>query len=221
MDRRQAQGIRSRRRLATRLLAALAATIGLLPGAALAGQVVINEVPIGRVDLTVAGLEGVVFEKCNSVKIDAQGIHIDCPGYDLKAAAPQTTTGSTAAPVEADVITRKYFVVTEQKEPGGAQFDIDLYVNSKWIRRFRNTDDPTVLEITKYLKPGKNKLLFSAVKNREGGRVTASPTVFHRILVGEGDSSRGNVVIDNPVAEFKASAAQTDNFVEEREVVAR
>lgn len=204
----------------TALGAALLALVA--PALALAAQVVINGVPIGKIDLTVQGLEGIVFEKCSSVKIESTGdVKIDCPGYDLQAAIPQTAP-TVAAPVPVPgVITKRYWLVTEQKDRGSTQFDIDLYVNSKWIKRFKSDDEQIVLEITKHLTPGRNKLLFAATKNLVAPRRSESPAVFYRIVVGEGEVGGGNVMIDNPLIDLRRTAAETENVTEERELLAR
>jgi len=192
-------------------------------GTAHAAQLVVNGVPIGRVDLTVQGLEGITFEKCTSVKIESGGdVRVDCPGYDLQAAAP--APGADARKVPDAVpgrISRRYWVVTEQSQKGATQFDIDLYVNSKWIKRFKSDDDPVVLEITKNLLPGRNRLLFAATKNLGAGRRSTSAQAFFRVVVGEGEVGGQNVLIDNPLVEVRRTAAETENVTEEREVVGR
>jgi hypothetical protein len=202
------------------LATALAFALALAPALALAGQVVINGVPIGRVDITVQGLEGITFEKCASVKIEASGeIRIDCPGYDLQSAIP--LTASTGVPVQPARITKRYWLVTEQREKGATQFDVDLYVNSKWIKRFKNDDDQVVLEITKHLVPGKNRVLFAATKNLSVPRRSESPQNFYRIVIGEGEISGGNVMIDTPLIDLRRTAAELENVTEEREILAR
>jgi hypothetical protein len=198
----------------------------LVPGAAAAAQLIVNNVPIGKVDLTVAGIEGITFEKCSSVKIEAGGdVRIDCPGYDLQSAAPAAQAASTTAtPAPAAVpgrVTKRFWVVTEQSQKGMTQYDIDLYVNSKWVKRFKNDDESVVLEITKHLLPGKNRLLFAATKNVGESRRSTSPAAFYRIVVGEGDVGGQSVLIDNPLVEIRRTAAETDNLTEEREVLGR
>lgn len=185
-------------------------------------QLVINEVTIGKVNLVVEGLQGVTFEKCASVKVDDEGhVRVHCPGYDLKAAVPADASMTQAADAAPEKITKRYWLATEQTEPGGAQFDIDLYVNSKWIKRFRSDDEQAVLDITENLRPGKNKLLFAATKNLQGGRRSVSPEVYFRVVVGEGEKGGGNVMIDRPLVDLRRTAAEAQNISEEREIFAR
>lgn len=204
-----------------RPVVALFAMLAILPALAFAAQLVVNGVPIGKVDITVAGLEGITFEKCTYVKVEQGGdVKIECPGYDLQA------SGNAPAPVPDKPIipgriTRKYWIVTEQTEPGATQFDVDMYVNSKWIKRFKNDDEQIVFEITKYLAPGKNKVLFAPTKNLGEGRKSMSPNVHYRFVVGEGDVGGGNVMIETPIIDMKLTAAETSSAPKSFELLAR
>jgi hypothetical protein len=204
------------------LAAVLVGLVLAVPVGAVAAQLIVNNVSIGKVDLAVQGLEGITFEKCTWVKIEANGdVKVDCPGYDLQAAAPAAAEPAKGVDLVPGRITKRYWIVTEQKEKGGTQFDVDLYVNSKWIKRFKNDDEQLVFEITKHLVPGKNKLLFAATKNVADGRKGQSPAVFYRFVVGEGEVGGGNVMIDNPIIDLKRTAAEAENVTEERELLAR
>ena len=92
---------------------------------------------------------------------------------------------------------------------------------TKWIKRFKNDDEQVVFEITKHLVPGRNKVLFAATKNVTAGRTSSSPTVFYRLVIGEGEVGGGNVMIDNPLIDVKRTAAEGENVTEERELIAR
>ena len=184
--------------------------------------------------VNIDGVRGQTFEKCRTVRIDERGdIHLDCPGYQVEGAAaapspkgaPATASAQAAAPAAAPatpgVITKRYFLVTEQNEQGAAQYDLDLFINSKWVRKFRAGEDQVVMELTKLLQPGSNKLIFAATKHLEAGRRSASPSTFIRVVVGEGESGGGNVMIDNPLLECKRTAAEIDNVNEEFTIQAR
>ena len=82
----------------------------------------------------------------------------------------------------------------------------------------RSGDEQIVLDITRFLSPGRNKLLFAATKRASK---TGPATSFVRFIVGEGESSGAQVLIDNPLLECKRSAAETDNVNEEFTVQAR
>ena len=180
--------------------------------------------------VNIDGVRGQTFEKCRTVRVDERGdVHLDCPGYQVEGAAPAAkgaapaaaTPAAPAAPATPGVITKHYFLVTEQNEQGAAQYDLDLFINSKWVRKFRAGEDQVVMELTKLLQPGTNKLIFAATKHLEAGRRSASPSTFIRVVVGEGESGGGNVMIDNPLLECKRTAAEIDNVNEEFTIQAR
>jgi hypothetical protein len=209
-------GGRGRRAAVLAVLAACA-----FPALAWSANLIVNGVPIGKVDIAVQGLEGVTFEKCTAVKVEQGGdVKIDCPGYDLQAAAGSGIPVATA-PIVPGRITKKYWIVTEQTEPGATQFDVDMYVNSKWIKRFKNDDEQIVFEITKHLVPGRNKVLFAPTKNLADARKSMSPNVHYRFVVGEGESSAGHVMIDQPLIDLKLTAAETAATPKSFELLAR
>lgn len=175
--------------------------------------------------VNIDGIRSQAFEKCRTVKIDERGdVHLDCPGYQVEAPAPSAAP-PPAAPVAAagiaTSISKHYWLVTEQTESGAAQYDMDVFVNSKWIRKVKSGEDQIVLEITKYLIPGPNKILFAATKHIEAGRHSASPSAFVKVIVGEGEAGGSNVMIDNPLLECKRTAAEIDNVNEEFTIQAR
>ena len=180
--------------------------------------------------VNIEGLRGQSFEKCKAVKIDDKGdIYLDCPGYQVEAApaASQAQTAAYVAPAAPAAaaapasITKHYWLVTEQSEKGAAQYDLDLWINSKWVRKFRAGEDQVVLDVTKYLMPGQNKLIFGATKRLEGGRKSASPSAFIKAIVGEGEAGGQSVMIDTVLVEVKRTAAELDNRNEEFTVNAR
>src|SRR5262245_7674682 len=124
------------------------------PAWAAAAPVTLNGVDID-------GITNQKFEKC-SVQIDEKGaVHLSCPGYAVhgKSASPTPAPSDPAAKVS-----RRYWVVTEQTAPGLTDYDIDLFINSRWIRKLRNNEDQIVLEITKYLNAGANQILLASHK---------------------------------------------------------
>jgi hypothetical protein len=189
-----------------------AATLMLLvPLAAAARSVYLNEVKIDEVE----GLKNLKIEKA-SVRIDDQGdVHIDAPGYAVKVVDPGSRAGGQAEEGEAK-LTRHYFLVTEQTAPGLTDFDIDVYVNAKWVRKLRNDEPQVYTELTRYLSPGKNSVLLSAKKKAPDGvhRSLSADHVF-RVVIGEGNIGGDHVMIDRPVVDFKASAADAADISKE------
>src|SRR5712691_1147404 len=165
------------------------------------------------------------FEKCRAVRVDERGdLHLDCPGYQVQtpgtAAAPAAvpTVPVAAASIVPTGLAKHYFLVTEQSDGAAAQYDVDVYVNSKWIRKVRSGDEQIVLDISKYLAAGPNKLLFAATKRSPKAGPAKS---FVKLIVGEGESSGSQVLIDNPLLECKRTGTEIDNVNEEFTVQAR
>ena len=169
------------------------------------------------------------FEKCKTVKIDGRGdVYLDCPGYEVQAQAPAPLVPSAPTPALAAssvgappgaVLGKHYWLVSEENP--GAQYDLDIFVNSKWVRKVKAGEPQIVLEVTKYLMAGQNKVLFAATKHLEAGRKSVSPASFLKITVGEGEAGGNTVMIDNPLVECKRTAAETDNVNEEFTLQAR
>ena len=154
------------------------------------------------------------FKKCN-VTIDANGdVHIEAPGY-----AVQTQEGTTATTNPSTTVTaspnRRYWLVKEENYPGKTQYDVDIYINSVWFKRIRSNNEQVVQEISKYLRSGMNTLHFAATKNIGQQRKSFSPQVYMRIIIGEGNIGGNNVMIENPLIQYKRTADETQNFNDE------
>lgn len=177
--------------------------------------------------VNIDGVHAQSFEKCRNVRIDEKGnLHLDCPGYQAEkvvgsgGGAPMVlpTIPVAGASVVPQNLSKHYFLVTEQSDGASAQYDVDVYVNSKWIRKVRSGDEQIVLDISRFLSAGPNRLLFAATKR---GATAGPPSSFVRFIVGEGESSGAQVLIDNPLLECKRTAAESDNVNEEFTVQAR
>lgn len=144
-------------------------------------------------------------------------------GQAPAAPAPTPATAATAPatppPAEASEgpprLTRRYWLVTEQSVPGMAEYDIDLYINSKWVRKLRNNEEQIITEVTRHLQPGKNVVLLSPHKVVSGERKSYSPRHYFKVIIGEGNVGGDNVMIDNPIIKFQRTAADTKDDSEE------
>lgn len=175
--------------------------------------------------VNIDGLRSQSFEKCKMIKIDEKGdVYLDCPGYQVEQqptaaasvpAPPIAAASLVAPPLAAASIAKHYWLVSEDKDSTSAQYDMDVFVNSKWIRKIKAGEPQIVLEITKFLHPGPNKLLFAATKHLESGRKGTAPASYLKVTVGEGEAGGNTVMIDNPLIEVKRTAAETDNVNEE------
>jgi hypothetical protein len=189
----------------------LTSAVLLLASPALAGSVYLNGV---RID----GVTNQKFDKVN-VNIDEQGnVFIEAPGYNVR----QVEGAPERAPEPKGTLTKKYFLVTEQAAPGMTEFDVDVYLNSKWLRKLKSSDEQIVTDITKSLQPGRNTLLFIAKKNVQGAsRKSFSKEHFFRVIIGEGQMSGDHVMIDNPVVKFERTAAEASDVTQEFTLVTR
>jgi hypothetical protein len=142
------------------------------------------------------------------------------PAVPPPAAAP-VVPAAPSAPATPTSITKHYWMVSEDHDSAAAQYDFDVFINSKWVRKVKAGEPQIVLEVTKYLAPGANKVLFAATKHMEAGRKSASANAFLKITVGEGESGGNTVMIDNPLVECKRTAAEIDNLNEEYPLQAR
>ena len=199
-----------------RSLARLLSTLLLALPAGATASVYLNGQPVD-------GLANLKLEKV-TVTFDANGnVRIDAPGYAVQTlgnTAPTTGTRLVDSPTPTASVAKHYFLVTEQPTPGMTGYDVDVYVNSKWIRKLKGSEDQIVIELTKFLQPGPNKIMFAAKKN-PGDRKSFSPNHTFNITVGEGAAGGDQVMIDNPLLTFKRTAADTDDVSEEYSLTAR
>lgn len=196
--------------------------------------------------VTIDGVTDQKIENC-TVVIDARGnIHIEAKGYAVRAAGgeaplppiepqqagsgggvparpPATaavpTPGAGAGP-DAGKLTRRYFLAAEQTPPG-PQYDLGIFINAQWIREVKANETSTVLEITKYLRPGPNKLTLAATKRLGGERLAFTKDVALKVVVGEGNIGGDHVMIDAPLVEMARTAAEMDDRTEEFVIDAR
>jgi hypothetical protein len=202
------------------LLAAAAASVaGATAGAA---SVTLNGVPID-------GVTSQKFENA-TVTIDDKGnIHIEAKGYAVKGAAsaggspasgdPQP--GVSKQPATVDVrpgppgkLYRRYFLATEHGAPG-TQYDLAIFINAQWIREVKASEPQVVMEITKYLRPGANKVTLAATKHIEGQRLSYGKDVQLKVVIGEGNVGGDHVMIDVPLVEAVRTAAETQDRTDE------
>ncbi|MBZ4416645.1 hypothetical protein [Myxococcus sp. RHSTA-1-4] len=229
---------------------ALAAALALAPMGALAGSVYLNGVKIDGVTNQKFEKATVRIDEAGNVHIDAPGyaarvtaVTPAAPAAPVTASAaasapvtgapaPVAPAAGTPAPTSATVpavatapaaparITQRYWLVTEQTVPGMTEYDIDVFINSKWLRKLRGNEDQVVLDITRHLLPGANNVTLIARKNA-GTRRGNSPDHVFRVIIGEGNEGGGNVMIDNPLIRFQKTAADTQDATQEYTLTTR
>jgi hypothetical protein len=169
--------------------------------------------------VNIDGVRNQSFEKCKSARIDDKGdVQLDCPGYEVErpsASDPAAQKGAQPAPAVPGTVTKRYWLVSEAQDSAAAQYDLDVFVNSKWVRKVKAGEPQIVLEITRFITAGPNKILFAATKHIEAGRKSDQAASYLKITVGEGEAGGNTVTIDNPLIECKRTAAETENVNEE------
>lgn len=189
----------------------------LVPSMGSAASVFLNGVNID-------GVANQTFQNC-SVQIDANGnIFITAKGYAVggsTATAQPAPAPNKVVPAPEPTMNQHYWLVTEKAAPGMSQFDIELFVNGKFVRKFLDDEEHVVLEITKFLQPGQNKLTFLAKKNLGTARRSSSPQHYFRVVVGEGESGGRNVMITKKLIDYKRTALETKDFKDDFVITTR
>jgi hypothetical protein len=145
-----------------------------------------------------------------SVTIDDHGnILITAPKYAVRGAAIVLAEASTAAPVQ------KYWLVTQQSEPDMTQYNIDVFINGTWVRKFMSHEAHVVLDVTPFFHQGSNAIRLTAQKVLlEPRRSTAAQHHF-RIIIGEGVEEGRDVVLRRKLVDYKRTAADMGNYNDE------
>ena len=183
----------------------------------MAASVSLNGVPID-------GATNQRFEDC-SVVIDEYGnINILAEGYAVSKSVPTDERTHLQSPTSkiGDMPTKRYWVVTDKSSPGMTQYEIDLFVNKKWVRTFFSEEKKVVVELTKFLRVGPNKVTFVAKKKLgSAGRKSASPKHYFRLLVGEGHLGGRSVVVTKKWIDYRRTALEMGDFKNDESIVAR
>jgi hypothetical protein len=196
--------------------------------------------------INIDGVTGQRFDNC-TVTIDDRGnVRIEAKGYAVKidgSDAPPPTgtqgTGQRTAPPPVSTgtpttgygspttgtlpgrLSRRYFLVAEQSVEGGTQYEIDVFVNAQWIRKIQGTDGALPIEVTKYFRPGQNRVFLAAKKAIIGDRRYYTRDVWMKVVIGEGNVGGDHVMIDAPLVVMSRTAADMDDRNEEYVVDAR
>lgn len=134
------------------------------------------------------------------------------------AGAPSAGAGmvANASSTTASRLSRRYFLATEQSQPDGTQYDVEVFINASWIRVVKSADPQVVTEVTRYLRPGTNKVTLSCTKKLQGvDRRNFGADVTLKVVVGAGNVGGDHVMIDDPLAVMTRTAAEVDDKVEE------
>jgi len=181
---------------------------------------------VARPSVTLNGvaIDGVTGQRIENatVVIDAQGnVHIEAKGYAVRAGTSAQPAGAGDAVAETPArVTRRYFLAAEHPEPG-TRYDLAIFINAQWIREVKASEPQVVMEITRYLRPGPNKVVLAPTRRVHGERLSSSRDVALKVVIGEGNVGGDHVMIDNPLVEMTRTAAELEDRTEEHVLVAR
>ena len=165
--------------------------------------------------VNVDGLTNHTFEKV-TVRLDEKGnVQIEAPGYSVKKV---TIAGGEKAPSRpAEVMTQKYFLVTEQTQVGATEYEVDLFLNGKFFRTVKSNEDQLVLDVTKHLRFGTNQVIVQAKKRYADPNSPRSMSRGHvfRVIIGEGNTTSDQVTIEKQLVTFVRTAADTADVTQE------
>jgi len=193
--------------------------------------------------VNIDGVTGQRFDNCTVVIDDRGNVRIEAKGYAVKVEGgdaggnPAPQGGATQRPPTGGVpatgyssassgpgygrLTRRYFLVADQSVEGGTQYEIDVFVNAQWIRKITGTEGSLPIEVTRYFRPGQNRVFLAAKKTIIGDRRYYTRDVWLRVVIGEGNVGGDHVMIDAPLVVMTRTAADLDDRNEEFVVEAR
>lgn len=177
------------------------------PLAALAAEIYVNGV-------RAEGVKNQVFVNAR-VEFDVNGNVIITVPPAAPAATPAPTPAPPAVTAGLPIAAGRFWLVTEKASPGLTQYDLELFVNGKWVRRFMDAEEHVVFDLSPHLRTGDNKVLLLAKKSLIDGRRSQSPQHFFRVVVGEGQKNGRNVMITKKLIDYQRTALETQDFTNE------
>lgn len=159
-----------------------------LIGAALAGTVYINNLPVET--LPVVEMRNV------TVRFDADGnIWIDAPNYRVQQVAPPTyVPGQTTA---SGVPAGRWWLVTD--DAGSVGSTVDVMVNGQVVRRVLSGQPQLIMDIGPWLRPGENEISLLI----QPGTPAGGPL---HVYVGQGVQQDGTIRLDAPEVRWSRRA---------------
>lgn len=169
--------------------------------------------------VNVEGLKSQTFEKV-TVRIDERGnVHILAPGYSVK----RVSSEAEEAPRGEAVLSRRYFLVTEGGRQGMVGYEVELFLNGKYLRTVSDDQPLLVEELTLKVRPGRNSVVLQARKrvDQKGPPPGQSKDDLFRVLVGEGTLSTTQVTIERQLAVLTRTGADTEDLTQEFSFITR
>jgi hypothetical protein len=187
-------------RVRTALVPVLFALATFVAQPAAAVEVFLNGVKItGQKDLSLNEVD---------VQLDAEGnVIITSDRYKVSG------TGEEKA-AAADKLTKTYWLVSTERSPGEAHYNVEVLVNDRWVATYKSGGNQLIQDITEFLVPGQNIVVVRARKEAGFGANPKSDGEI-TILLGEGASEEGRFVMKRTHIKVQRRAGESDNFDEE------
>jgi hypothetical protein len=186
-----------------------------------------KKVYLNGLDLSEVYLVNQVFKNC-TVRIDSKGnVHIKVPGVELKPSGEvkdkkprKPRKPRKAREDNATVNAKDFYLVSFTNRPGATQYDIEVFINGKFVRRIRSKAKQVMMKVTKFFKKGKNEVMFVCRKKvGSKGRVSHSAQDYLRVVIGRGIESKGRLVLKTSEAEVKRTAAENKEQITDKDTV--
>jgi hypothetical protein len=182
-----------------------------------------KKVFLNGLDLSQVYLVNQSFKNC-TVKIDSKGnVHIKVPGVELKPSGEvkeKKKPREARKPDNTTANAKDFYLVSFTNRPGAAQYDVEVYINGKFVRRIRSKARQVTMKVTKYFKKGKNEVMFVCRKKvGSKGRESQSAQDYLRVVIGRGVESKGRLVLKTSEAEVKRTAAEDKAQITDRDIV--
>lgn len=165
----------------------------------------------------VSGLTSETFDKAQ-VRFDEKGdVHITVPDVKIRFEGSPTegsSKGAVTGRAEAEKprLSRDYFLISSQTSPGATQYDIEIHINGRFVTRARSADGKQLtIKLNEYLSPGDNTVVFTAVKRLGEGRKSFSRQDEFTLLLGQGEASGQQIIIEKTLVRYSRDASQVDN----------
>ncbi len=204
--------------LATRNFIALATLTGLLAlGARTAEAQAQRRIYLNGVDLTNTEVTNQEFDSC-TVRFDKDGnLHITAPGLEIKK-QPKKKQAPARSSSEAahGKLDKSYFLVSNETQRGATHYDVAVYINGRRVTTIRSNAKPAAMDVTRFVKPGKNEIRFFATKKgaKPGDRAgKAAPRDAQLVIkVGEGKAKGDEVTVTKSLLKYTRAASEHSTY---------
>jgi hypothetical protein len=149
------------------------------------------------------------------IDIDAQGdIHVTAKGYQVnvgetaRGADPQPAKPQPPPARNAAQPTKYYLTMAQNGDP---QWDVDVFLNGTYVRRFSAGQTPPPIDVTKMIRPGDNSLRFHAVKQEGNIRSLQPGDLIQLTLDADQQLVTGRHELTR-IYSYKRTAAETGMF---------